>query len=363
VIRTDPLHVRGIVLPDDEVRDLWLVGERVTLTAVPGAVTIADGGFILPGLVDAHCHIGIRPGGGPIEAVDEARSLATVDRDAGVLSIRDAGSPLPYPELDDDRSMPRLIRAGRHIAPPKRYLRDIGVEVGASEVATEIGRQAAAGNGWVKLVGDWIDRDVGDLVPAWDLPVLAGAVAAAHDAGARIAVHTFAEESVAALVRAGADSVEHGMGLSDVDIREMARQGTALVPTMINIRTLGAVAEQARERFPVYAAHLTALRDGFPAVVRSAYEASVPIYVGSDAGGGVEHGLAAREMLLLHTEAGMAIGDVLRAGSWGARQWLGLSGLVEGGLADLVVYDDDPRRELSVLLAPRRIVLRGRVVR
>ena len=31
------LHVRGVVLPDDEVRDLWLVGDRVTLTPVPGA--------------------------------------------------------------------------------------------------------------------------------------------------------------------------------------------------------------------------------------------------------------------------------------------------------------------------------------
>ena len=59
---------------------------------------------------------------------------------------------------------------------------------------------------------------------------MAGAVAAAHAAGARVAVHLFAEESVAALVRAGVDSVEHGTGLSDEDIDEMARRGTALVP-------------------------------------------------------------------------------------------------------------------------------------
>ncbi|HEY0698251.1 MAG TPA: amidohydrolase, partial [Micromonospora sp.] len=40
-------HLRGVLLPDDEVRDLWLVGDRVSLTPVPDAVTIADGGFIL----------------------------------------------------------------------------------------------------------------------------------------------------------------------------------------------------------------------------------------------------------------------------------------------------------------------------
>jgi imidazolonepropionase-like amidohydrolase len=356
------LHVRGVVLPDDEVRDLWLVGDRVTLRPVPGAETVADGGFVLPGLVDAHCHIGIAPGGAPIGGLDEARALAAIDRDAGVLAIRDAGSPYPYPELDDDPDVPRLARAGRHVAPPRRYLRGIGVEVSAGELPAEAARQAAAGNGWVKLVGDWIDRGTGDLAPAWDPADMAAAIKSAHEVGARVAVHTFAEESVAALVRAGVDSVEHGTGLSDEDIAEMARRGTALVPTMINIETFGDIAVRAEEKFPGYARHMRALGDGFAGVVAAAHEAGVPIYVGTDAGGGIDHGLAAQEMLRLHTRAGMPVMDVLRAGSWGAREWLGFPGLVEGGLADLVVYDEDPRRDLRVLTAPRRIVLRGRVV-
>jgi imidazolonepropionase-like amidohydrolase len=356
------LHVRGVVLPDDEVRDLWLVGDRVTLRPVPGAETVADGGFVLPGLVAAHCHIGIAPGGAPIGGLDDARALAALDRDAGVLAIRDAGSPYPYPELDDDREVPRLSRAGRHVAPPRRYLRDIGVEVTADELPGEAARQAAAGNGWVKLVGDWIDRDTGDLAPAWDPADMAAAIKSAHEAGARVAVHTFAEESVAALVRAGVDSVEHGTGLADDDIAEMARRGTALVPTMINIETFGDIAANAQRKFPDYAQHMRALGDRFPAMVAAAYEAGVPIYVGTDAGGGIHHGLAVQEMLRLHSRAGLSALDVLRAGSWGAREWLGFPGLVEGGLADLVVYDSDPRRDLRVLAAPRRIVLRGRVV-
>ncbi len=352
-------HVRGVVLPDDEVRDLWLDGDRVTFEPVPGAATVADRGFILPGLVDAHCHVGIRPGGGPIEALDEARALAAVDRNRGVLAIRDAGSPYPYPELDDDPDLPRLARAGQHVAPVRRYLRDIGVEVEAPGLPGAIKQQAAAGNGWVKLVGDWIDRDVGDLAPAWHVDAMAGAVAAAQAAGARVAVHTFAEESVAALVRAGVDSVEHGTGLSEEDIAEMARRGTALVPTMINVATFGSIAAAASEKFPAYGRHMVALRDRFPGVVAAAYEAGVPIYVGTDAGGGIEHGNAAEEMLLLHERAGMSTMDVLRAGSWGAREWLGFSGIVEGGLADLVVYDADPRQDLSVVRTPRVIVLRG----
>ncbi|MEV0728953.1 amidohydrolase family protein [Polymorphospora sp. NPDC050346] len=356
-------HVRGVVLPDDEVRDLWLVGDRVTYEPVAGATTIVDGGFVLPGLVDAHCHIGIAPGGAPIDSLDRARELAAVDRDSGVLAIRDAGSPYPYPELDDEPGLPRLARAGRHVAPPRRYLRDIGVEVAAADVPATVTAQAHAGNGWVKLVGDWIERDAGDLAPAWDDATLAAAVDAAHAAGARIAVHTFSESAVEIMVRAGVDSVEHGTGLSLDLIDVMARQGTALVPTMINIATFGNIADRARDKFPGYAKHMLALRDGFPDVVRAAYEAGVPVYVGTDAGGGIAHGLAAREMLMLHERAGMPASDVLRAASWGAREWLGFPGLVEGGLADLVAYPSDPRRDLRVVEAPQRIVLRGRIVR
>jgi imidazolonepropionase-like amidohydrolase len=356
------LHVRGVVLPDDEMRDLWLVGDRVTTTPVPDAQTVSDSGFILPGLVDAHCHIGIAPGSTPITSLDEARNLASMDREAGVLAIRDAGSPYPYPELDDDPDVPRLARAGQHVAPVRRYLRGVGVEVNAPDVAGAVAAQAKAGNGWVKLVGDWIDREVGDLALAWDRDTLTAAVQAAHDAGVRMTAHCFAEESVATLVAAGIDCVEHGTGLSTDAIDAMARQGTALVPTMINIETFGHIAAGAEARFPAYAAHMQHLRSGFPAVVAAAVEAGVPVYVGSDAGGGISHGMAAAEMLLLHEKAGMPIEAVLAAGSWGARSWLGFPGLVEGGLADLVVYDYDPRTDLRVLQAPRHVVLRGRVV-
>jgi imidazolonepropionase-like amidohydrolase len=351
-----------VVLPEDEVRDLWLVGDRITYEAVPGAVTLADRGFLLPGLVDAHCHIGIQLGGTPAQSVAQAKALAVVDRDVGVLALRDAGSPYPYPELDDDPEMPRLARAGRHVAPVRRYLRDIGVEVEAEELPAAVAAQAAAGNGWVKLVGDWIDRDKGDLAPAWDPAAMAAAVASAHAAGARVAAHLFAEESVAALVRAGVDSVEHGTGLSEDDIAEMAARGTVLVPTMINVETFDSIASTADAKFPGYAAHMRRLRERFPSVVAAAHEAGVPIYVGSDAGGGIGHGEAVSEMLLLRARTGMSTMDVLRAGSWGAREWLGFAGLTEGGLADLVVYDDDPRVDLAVLRSPRLIVLRGRPV-
>jgi imidazolonepropionase-like amidohydrolase len=357
---TGPLHLRGVLLPDDEERDLWVTGGRLTFTPVPGAETVTDRGWLLPGLVDAHCHLGIDPAG-PVTDLDTARALARIDRDAGVLTIRDAGSPLAYPELEDEPDLPRLIRAGRHLAPPKRYLPGVAIECGSAELVAAAAAQARAGSGWVKLVGDWIDRSAGDLAPTYDDATVAAAVAAAHAAGARVAVHTFSEAALPGLIAAGVDSVEHGTGLDPALIDELARRGTALVPTLTNIETFPGIADRAAAKFPAYADHMRRLHAGFPAVVRAAYDAGVPIYVGTDAGGGVAHGLAAEEMLRL-AAVGLSTMDVLAAGSWGARAWLGLPGLVEGAPADLVVYDADPRADLRVLRAPRHIVLRGHVI-
>jgi len=351
------LHVRGVLLPDDEVRDLWIEGDRLSFTALPGAETVSSRGFILPGLVDAHCHIGIAPGGPPVTSVEQAKALAMIDRGAGVLAIRDAGSPFDYAGLEDDPEMPRLARAGRHVAPPRRYLPEIGVEVPAEEVPAEVTRQAHKGTEWVKLVGDWIDRDRGDLAPAWDEATFAKAVAAAHAAGARITAHCFEESSVATLVRAGIDCVEHGTGLSLDVVDEMARRGTALVPTMLNVARFEEIAAAGEAKYPLWAKHMRKLGREFPKVVAAAYEAGVPLYTGSDAGGGIEHGQVAREILRLH-RAGLSTVDAIAAGSWRAREWLGFD-----GLADLTIYERDPRVDLTVLLEPARIILRGSVVK
>lgn len=356
-----PLHVRGVCLPEEVERDLWVVGDRITTEPVPGAQTVADSGWVLPGLVDAHCHIGLDPQG-PVRELHRAKELALVDRAAGVLAIRDAGSPLPYAELDDDPDVPRLFRAGRHLAPPKRYLPGVAEECEGEELAAAAARQAKAGNGWVKLVADWIDRDAGDLGPTYDLDTLQMAVQAAHAAGARVTAHTFSEAALPDLLAAGLDCIEHGTGLRPDLVDAMAAAGTALVPTMTNIETFDRIAARAEEKFPAYAQHMRRLQAGFPAVVRAAYEAGVPIFVGTDAGGGVGHGLAAQEIRRLRA-AGMAVSDALAAGSWAAREWLGLPGLGDGALADLVVYPADPRTDLAVLDAPARIVLKGRVVR
>src|SRR5205823_6038189 len=79
----------------------------------------------------------------------------------------------------------------------------------------------------------------------------------------------------------------------------LAASGAALVPTLINIDNFPGIAEAARAKFPVYAERMTRLHGTARARMRAAYEAGVPIYCGTDAGGYVRHGRVADEILAL----------------------------------------------------------------
>jgi imidazolonepropionase-like amidohydrolase len=355
------LHLRGVLLPAGEQRDLYVHAGRLTFEPVPGAETVLSGGWLLPGLVDAHCHIGLAEEGWVTEPAALA-AQARADRDAGALLIRDCGSPVDTRPLADAPDLPRIVRAGRHLARPKRYLRELAHEVEPGELVDAVAEQAGYGGGWVKLVGDWIDRELAELAPLWPADVLAAAVARAHELGAKVAVHVFGEAALPGLIAAGVDSIEHGTGLSDGQLGELAGRGTALVPTLINADNLPGIAAAAAEKFPSYAAHLRRLHAGARDRVRAAYEAGVPIFAGSDAGGGVGHGRVVDEILALHA-AGLPAAAALAAGSWSARAWLGLPGLVEGAPADLIAYPADPRTDLTTLRTPSRLVLRGHLVR
>jgi imidazolonepropionase-like amidohydrolase len=353
------LHVRGVVLPDGEERDLYAVDGRLTYEPVAGAETVADRGWVLPGLVDCHCHVGLSPDG-PVTDEDALAAQAATDRDAGALLLRDAGSPVDNRSVQAREDLPRLVRAGRHVARTRRYLRDVGIEVEPDQLVTTVEEQARLGDGWVKVVGDWIDRDLGDLAPLWPADVLAAAVARAHELGVRVAVHCFGEDTLPDLVAAGVDTIEHAPGLAGPLVDEVARRGIRVTPTLVNIDSFPSIAASAT-RFPTYAAHMRALHRGARQRIRDAYEAGVPMLVGTDAGGSLPHGLVVREIRALH-EAGLPAEAAVAAGSWAARDYLGLPGLVEGAPADLVVYAADPRTDLGTLADPVRIVLRGSVI-
>ena len=131
-------------------------------------------------------------GAGAWSTLTRRSRQAETERDVGALLLRDCGSPIDTRSLDDHHDLPTIIRAGRHLARPKRYSAGFAVELEDEwQLPDAVADQARRGDGWVKLVGDWIDRSVGDLAPLWSDEVLVAAVAAAHAEGARVTAHAF----------------------------------------------------------------------------------------------------------------------------------------------------------------------------
>ena len=310
--------------------------------------------------MDLHCHIGLGEHGG-VE-FDEAIAQAEIERDVGVLLVRDCGVPIDTRSLDDRADLPRIIRAGRHLARPKRYIPGLAIDLeDESQLPAAVAEQAQLGDGWVKLVGDWIDRKIGDLAPLWSDDVLKAAIDTAHAHGARVTAHVFGEDALPGLLNAGIDCIEHGTGLTDDTVALMLEHGTALVPTLINLENFPGIADSA-ERYPVYAAHMRDLYDRSNERLSAARAAGVPVYAGSDAGGMIRHGRVADEVEALKG-IGMSPTEALGAACWDARRWLGYPGLDHGASADLLCYAEDPRQGPGVLNRPDLVILRGKTFR
>lgn len=352
------LRFSGPVLPDGEVRELFVVDGRVTYERPAGAETGAEG-WIVPGLVDAHNHLGLDDGGAVPD--EEIERTAILDRENGVLLTRDCGSPADTRWVQDREDLPRLIRCGRHVARTRRYIKSYAEEVEPDDLADAVAEQARSSDGWVKLVGDWISRDDGDLAPSFPADAVAAAIATAHEHGAKVTAHCFGEDSLSPLLDAGIDCIEHGTGLTEGQVERMAAGGVALVPTVLQTSKFPGFAEAGRERFPSYADTMERLFARRREVLLSAYEAGVQLFVGSDGGGSARHGVLHEE---IHAMAAMGLPNeyVLGAASWRGRAWLGWNaGLDEGDPADFVVYPRDPVQDLSVLAEPSCVVLRGRI--
>lgn len=361
----DVVHLRGPVLVGDgEVWPrAWVVGGQLARERPLAPITDEIEGWVLPGLVDLHCHIGLGPDG----PVDQATALrqARADLASGVTLVRDAGSPSDTRWLAGREDAPEIIRCGRHLALPKRYFLHFARELDqAADLPAAAEAEARAGDGWIKVVADWIDRADGsasDLRPLWDSDSLREATARVHAAGARVTAHTFATESADDLLAAGVDCLEHGTGLSDDHIDRVAAAGVAVVPTLLQIDRFDEIAAQGEVKYPRFAARMRAMHVRRHAQVRDLHEAGVTLLLGTDAGGTIGHGRIAEEAAAM-VAAGVPPPDVVAAASWTARDFLRRPPLTEGATADLVVLAGDPRSDIRWLAEPVAVMRRGVVV-
>jgi imidazolonepropionase-like amidohydrolase len=340
------LRIRGYALPDGEPVDLYADGDQWTDDPVPGAELVAEG-WLLPGLVDAHTHPGSEL---PSDPLDEAMLRADLADHlaAGVTMIRSPGLAGDPPQwFGNDDSLPRAVHAGQWLAQHGQFFDGGGHKVSLAELPALAAEQAAR-TGWAKIIGDWHLGD--EPVPA---AVMIAAAEAVHAVGGRLAVHTNHAAGGSAAVAAGADSVEHGMWLDQDLLPQMAAAGIALTPTLTVITSsIARLQDQpdgpGKDSFIAGATR-------HPGLIAAAGEAGVTILAGTDSR---PHGKVADEIRAL-AAAGLSPHVALGAGSWTARDYLGLGGLVPGAPADAVVYDSDPRADLAALSVPRAVLLRG----
>jgi imidazolonepropionase-like amidohydrolase len=350
-------RVRAVRLPDGEAIDAGVTPAGRWAPRPPPDAEMLPGRFVLPGLVDAHCHLSVGAGNdGPAGlGVDAARAAAAQARAEGVTGIRDVGSPgsVTLKLLPDDGG--DLVACGRFLAPEGRYFRSLYSPVSGAELVPAALADIAAGARWVKLIGDsWPDRagpaDPARAVPTYQLADVRRLADAVHAAGGRVAVHT-TSRYVRELIDAGVDSVEHGYGLDEAGLAALAERGGAWTPTLCVALGFGRGPDPEQRR--AWNERRQRLAWLLPLAVRL----GVTIMTGTDTFGSIP-----REVALM-TQFGLAPRDALAAATTAARSYLGFGALADGEPADLVSFDDDPRDDPAVLAHPAAVLMRGRRVR
>ncbi len=358
-------HLRAMMLPHGEApSDLWIQSGRFRLTPIEGAEELRPaGGFALSGLVDAHSHISW-----PHDRTTPADSAEFMDRNranyaaTGVTLLRDMGSASDAVlGLADAPGLPRAQATGMLVLryddfpftpTPPDALRSVFLE------------RVEHGARWVKVFSDW-SSDFGgkentgftaDDAVTYELPVLSAAVTAVHDAGGRVGAHCFTRAGAEVAIRAGCDSLEHGWGVDEGLIEEMARKGVAWIPLLGIAAAMWRTA--CRDGETARAAWVEESMQRLATLLPLAHRHGVAIFAGTD---WFPEVTIADEIRELHGR-GLAASDALAAGSWRARAWLGEPGIEDGAPADLVLYDADPRTALDVLERPSLILIAGRVV-
>ncbi|MEM7541072.1 MAG: amidohydrolase family protein [Pseudomonadota bacterium] len=182
------------------------------------------------------------------------------------------------------------------------------------------------------------------------------AVKTAHDRGVKIRGHLISTEGILACLKAGIDIVDHGDGTDNECLEWFLKQGSYMAPSLyLPSRIVGAyLSGEAPELAPLVP-DLERTLESHPDTVRKAHEAGVPMLIGDDFGFGalLPHGDYAKELAVYPELCGVSNLDVIEWATINAARFTGrekdLGTIEKGKLADLIVVDGDPSKDLRVL--------------
>jgi imidazolonepropionase-like amidohydrolase len=357
-------------------------GARVTAVgtgagAVPKGATVVDlrRYSAVPGLIDAHTHMTYfwdkAAGGTPLRqprrlpavTVFLAQENARRTLETGVTTVRDLGA-----SGDADYAMRDLINMGR-MTGPRMFVAGQGVSAARGAAPDPAAMRKAAedriraGSDWVKVYGSRGSFQSVDTTQTVTFDEMKAIVDGAHAMSHRVAIHSYGASGVKDAVRAGADSVEHGIDLDDETIAEMVKRGTVWVPTIDHNRYY--VDAKDEYGFPAEAIPpLQAYIEKNLASTARAVKAGVKIAMGSDA---VYSGFGqnTRE-LTWFVKAGMTPEQALGSATTVGAAMLGMENqlgrIAPGFFADIVAVDGDPTKNIDAIFNVRWVMKDGKTV-
>jgi imidazolonepropionase-like amidohydrolase len=356
-----------------------VVSDRITAigsgdAAVPAGATVIDlrKYTAIPGLIDAHTHItyywdgaaGTRPRQRPASpvTVDDVYKNGRRTLETGVTTVRDLGASrgLDYAARD-------AINAGTAVG-PRMFVAGQGISAGRGGPNPDAMRQQAeariaAGSDWVKVYGSRGSFESVDTTQTVTFEEMQAIVDRAHALGHKVAIHSYGASGVKDAVRAGADSVEHGIELDDETIAEMVKRGTVWVPTIDHNRYY----VDAKDEYGFAPETIAPLQDYIAKNLEStkrAVAAGVKIAMGSDAVYSM-FGQNTRELGWM-VKAGMTPAKALETATTIPAAMLGrasdLGRLTPGAFADIVAVDGDPLANIDVVINHVVWVMKGGTV-
>ena len=177
----------------------------------------------------------------------------------------------------------------------------------------------------------------------------------AHRLGKKVAAHAIGSDGIAAALRAGVDTIEHGDGLTDALMDEMAKKGVYWVPTI----AVGVYVAPGRGGNWQKMADLQ--RENFPKAIKK----GVKIALGTDAGGFDWKQLNEAKEFEYYVQYGMTPMQAIRTGTSVAAELLGWSdktGTIEAGKwADIVAVGGDPLKDITELQRVKFVMKGGAV--